>query len=591
MIAMPAFRMPISRRARLSMALVLVALAGPGGARAQGAPPYRVRMEMDVRIPMPDGVTLSADVYRPDAPGRFPVILVRTPYDNGTAASVARGKFWASRGYAYVVQDVRGRGDSDGTFYPLVTEAVDGDATVTWCGTQPWSSGKVGTFGGSYLGWTQAYLATIPNPHLAAMILVVTPPDPWRNFPVQFGAYSIATPSWLALLSGHTLQDLSELDLQGAFRHLPIRDADLVLGRRMPAWRDWLDHPTLDDYWRRQAYQEKLLATKVPILHVSGWYDDVLVGTLENFVNLTTRATDLAERERQWMLIGPWPHAVNSTSRLAGIDFGPDAVIDFDGVQRRFFDRWLKGIENGQERDPRVRLFVMGANEWRDEREWPLARARQVSWYLHSGGRANSLVGDGTLSTTAPGEERPDRYDYDPTDPAPFLGVETFSQVGTAEDYRPVERRDDVLVYSSAPFEEPLTVCGPVRARLFAASSARDTDWIVRLVDVHPGGYAQRINDGIVRARYRRGFERAELLTPGRVEEYEVDLWGTCLVLQPGHRLRVEVTSSALPKFDRNLNTGGPIGSESTGVIAHQTIHHDRLRPSALILPMIPNGR
>jgi putative CocE/NonD family hydrolase len=576
----------MTMRAVALTAALLFFLPGTGASQT-----YPVKMEFDVRVRMPDGITLSADVYRPDAPGKFPVILVRTPYDNGTAPNVRRGKFWASRGYAYVVQDVRGRGDSDGEFYPLIHEAVDGDATVTWAATQPWSDGKVGTFGASYLGWTQGYLATIPNEHLAAMILVVIPTDPWRNFPYWNGTISPAVVSWIAQESGHTQQDLSETDVMGSMYHLPLREADTRMGRVMKVWRDWIDHPMLDDYWRNQGYQEKLLNTRVPILHVTGWYDDVLAGTLENFVNMTTRATDPEERRRQWLVIGPWPHATNSTTQLAGVDFGPRALIDYDTLQIRFFDHWLKGKQNGFENDPHARIFVMGPNVWRDENEWPLARTRYTKYYLHSAGRANTGQGDGSLSTAAPSNEKPDHYDYDPADPAPFMGVSSYAQLGSADDYRPAESRNDVLVFSTPPVTQSLEVCGPVHAQLFASTSAKDTDWIARLIDVHPNGYAQRLREGIMRARFHKSIEHEDFVPPGQIEAFDLDLLSTCVRLLEGHRLRVEVTSSSLPLFDRNMNTGGKFGVETQGVVAHQTIYHDAQHPSHVIVPIVDTPR
>lgn len=546
---------------------------------------YAVKMEYDQRVPMRDGVTLSADVYRPDAPGTFPVILVRTPYDNATASYASDGMFWASHGYAYVVQDVRGRGESDGEFYPFIDEAEDGYDTQTWCGTRTWSNGKVGTTGGSYLGWTQVYAAGLENPHLAAMVSIVTPPDPTRNFPIQFGVYLPTTASWLAYISGKTNQDTSHIDLEAAYRHLPLVDMDTKFGRHIQAWRDWFDHPALDDYWKEQSYQESLLKSDVPTLHVSGWYDDVLVGTTENYVNLTTRGA----REKQWLLIGPWGHRVN-TRRVGEMDFGPGATIDFNAVQLRWFDHWLKGADNGVENDPRARLFVMGENRWRDENAWPLENTEYVKLFLRSGGRANSRFGDGVLSATPPestDDDPPDRYRYDPEDPVPFITEPNFSQIGGPDDYRAVERRDDVLVYTGPVLEAPLTVCGPLAVRLHAASSARDTDWTAKILDVHPDGFAQRLNDGIVRARFRNTPEREELLTAGEVEAYDIDCWSTCTVLLEGHRLRLEISSSAFPKFDRNLNTGGPIGKETEGVVAEQTVYHDNARPSYLVVPVV----
>lgn len=553
---------------------------------AEGA--HEVKIEYDQRARMRDGVYLSADVFRPDAPGRFPVILVRTPYDNASPAYARQGLFWASRGYAYVIQDVRGRGESEGEFYPLVHEAEDGYDTQTWCGTAPWSNGKIGTTGGSYLGWTQVYPAGLRNPYLVAMISIVTPPDPTRNFPIQHGVFNPTTVSWLAYISGKTLQDTSHIDLMAAYRTLPLREMDEGFGRRIRAWKDWFDHPTLDDYWKAQSYQEQLLDATVPILHVSGWYDDVLVGTTENYVNLTTRGATADARQRQWLLIGPWGHRVNTSRRLGDVDFGPEALIDFDEVQLRWFDHWLKGVDNGVESESKVRIFVMGENRWRSENEWPVGRTRTVEYFLHSGGRANSLFGDGRLEPSPPEDEPADTFRYDPENAVPFITEPNFSQVGGPDDYRPVERRDDVLVYSTAPLTEPLEVCGPLTVRLHAASSARDTDWTAKVLDVHPDGFAQRLNDGIVRARFRRSTEKESFLEPGRVESYDIDAWSTCVLMGEGHRLRLEISSSAFPKFDRNLNTGGRIGMETKGIVAEQTVYHDREHPSRVLIPVVP---
>jgi hypothetical protein len=567
-----------------ALALLALSLLPAAGAETR----YPVKIDYDQRVPMRDGVRLSADVFRPDAPGKFPVVLVRTPYDNASPAYARQGLFWASRGYVFVIQDVRGRGESEGEFYPLVHEAEDGYDTQSWCGTAPWSSGKVGTTGGSYLGWTQVYSAALRNPYLAAMISIATPPDPTRNFPIQHGAFSPTAVSWLAYISGKTLQDTSHIDLMAAYRRLPLHEIDEAFGRRIRAWRDWFDHPTLDDYWKKQSYQERLLESMAPILHVSGWYDDVLVGTTENYRNLTTRAAHEEARRKQWLLIGPWGHRVNTTRKLGDIDFGPEALIDFDSVQLRWFDRWLKDEKNGVESDPRVRIFVMGENRWRNENEWPLARTRTVEYFLHSGGRANSLFGDGRLDTEISEAEPPDTFRYDPEDPVPFITEPNFSQVGGPDDYRPVERRDDVLVYSTEPLSEPMEVCGPLKVQLYAASSARDTDWTAKILDVHPDGFAQRLNDGIVRARYRNSMAKEIILEPGRVESYDIDAWSTCVLLGEGHRLRLEISSSAFPKFDRNLNTGGPVGKETKGIVAEQRVFHDHERPSRLLIPVVP---
>lgn len=555
-------------------------IAAAGLLLALQAPQPAIVMTYDVRIPTRDGITLSADIYRPAADRPVPVILVRTPYDNGTAGHVAAGKAWARRGYAYVAQDVRGRGESDGTFYPLVTEADDGYDTIEWLARQPWSSGKVGMMGGSYLGWVQVYAAVRRPPSLKAIIPIVTPPDPDRNFPVQFGAYGPATLSWLAAISGRTMQDISQHDLRAVYSHLPLYEADQLLGRRLAAWRDWLDHPTRDAYWQGLAYQTELRQSEIPMLHVSGWYDDVLVGTTENFVNLRGRP-------HQRLLIGPWGHQINRR-RLGTFDFGSQAVVNLDSVYARWFDRWLRDVPNGVGEEPPVRIFVMEENRWRDEREWPLARTRYVKYYLASGGRANSRLGDGRLDTLPPGDQPPDRYRADPMNPYPFLTDDAFSQIGGPDDYREPQRRQDVLVYTSAPLRRPMEVCGPLQVRLHAASSARDTDWATKVLAVRPDGFAQRLNDGVVRARFRHGMERQVPLEPGKVEQYDIDNWSTCIRMGAGWRIRLEVASHAFPKFDRNLQTGGPIGKEAAGVVAEQTVYHDRERPSYLLLPVIP---
>jgi putative CocE/NonD family hydrolase len=549
-----------------------------------------ITTEFNVRIPMRDGVSLSADIYRPAGPGQFPVLLVRTCYlkEDGHRAS-EEGPWWAARGYAYVIEDVRGRGDSDGVFYPLINEAADGYDTQSWLGAQSWSSGRVGTLGSSYLGWTQVYTAGLNNPHLAAMIPTVTPPDPFRNIPYSHGVFSPVMGDWLAILDGHVMQDLSPVDDRAAYAALPLRDMDLRFGRRLRALRDWVDHPTLDAYWAAQSYQDEYLKTRVPGLHVSGWYDDVLVGTLENYTNLTTRAQNPAVRGQQWMIIGPWGHRINQSQRLGEIDFGAQALIDFRGTEKRWFDHWLTGADNGVEREPHVRLFVMGTNEWRSEAEWPIARTQYTKYFLHSDGKANGLAGGGMLTRTAPaGREPPDRFIYDPADPVPFLSDPGFTQMGGPEDYRQVEHRPDVLVYTTEPYPVSTEICGPLRVSLLAASSARDTDWTAKLLDVHPDGFAQRLNDGIVRARFRHSDSHEEFLVPGKPEAYAIDAWATCIAMQPGHRLRLEISSSAFPKFVPNLNTGGAGGSETLGVKASQTVFHDREHPSYVMVPIVP---
>jgi len=570
-----------------SLATSISATVAAQTAPASAAHPA-ISVDFNVRIPMRDGVELSADIYSPSTSGRFPVIVVRNPYTK-SAQWAQRGRWWAERGYVFVVQDVRGRGDSDGEFYPLVNEANDGTDTYNWAAKQRWSTGKVGGYGGSYAAWTQLYPVAAGNSSLSAMLPMAVPPDPDRGFPFVSGIAVPATATWLASIDGRTYQSLDSVDLQAAFDGRPLIEMDRRLGRAMPAWRDWISSGGLRDYWVKLSYQSALVNTTVPALWITGWYDDVLAGATENFSALTDEARSLETRERQWLVIGPWGHAINAGQKLGDIDFGPDAVIGLEGLQRRWYDRWLKGDDKAFT-EPRVRIFVMGSNKWASENEWPIKRTRYVRYFLHSGGKANTLNGDGSLSPTPPASsERSDRYRFDPDKPTPYTTGLDSRQMGGPDDYREVEKRGDVLVYSTPVMTSTMRACGPVKASLFATSSARDTDFTAKLLDVHPDGYAQRLNDGIVRARFRHGTQQTELLTPGRMESYSIDLWSTCIDVLPGHRLRLEISSSAAGKFDVNLNTGGDQATETRSVPADQQVHHDALRPSHILLPIVPS--
>ena len=551
--------------------------------------------EFNVRVPMRDGVILSADIYRPSAPEKVPVVLIRTPYTKSTMKYAELGVWWADHGYAFVVQDVRGRGDSAGAFYPLVNEAVDGFDTLAWIGAQTWSNGNVGMMGSSYLGWTQLYAAGERSPFLKAIIPAVAPPDPDRNFPKSNGVLMLEGIEWLSLIDGHTNQDRSPVDLDAVFRGLPLATLDARLGRNLPAWRDWVNHATHDEYWKGQSYEGKLANAQIPILLIDGWYDPVLPGATRNFINLSGATSDPQTLLQQHLLIGPWPHAINLYRQLGAIDFGPAALIDLPALQLRWFDHWLKGINNGVDKEARVHIFALGINRWFDESEWPIARTVYRKYFLHSGGHANSRLGDGQLSPTEPSKELPDHFRYDPSDPVPFLHVLSVTnreaqdpEASGPDDYRDVETRPDVLVYTSAPFDEPTMICGPLRVNLYAATNARDTDWTARVLDVHPDGFAQQLNQGIVRGRFRQGDEKEILLTPGETYDYDIDALSTCDELQKGHKVRLEVSSSAFPWFDRNLNTGGKLGVESRGIIAEQTVVHNRLHASYVLLPIVP---
>ena len=552
---------------------------------AAASPSYPLKIEFNRRVRMRDGVELSADVYRPDAPGKFPVIINRTPYTKTNASTLNFGKYFVSNGYIFVAMDVRGRGDSDGKFVPYVNDGQDGYDAIEWCAAQEWATGKVGTLGGSYNGRIQWLAAVKQPPHLAAMIVLVTPSDPFVEWPT--GQPLPMTISWYHFTSGHVAQNMEAVDWKKLYSHLPLMTMDEAMGRPNPLWKEEVEHSRLDSWWEPQRYQNKYEQVRVPVLGISGWYDDEQVGTPLNFIGMTTKGVDEKVKRSQKMLMGPWPHAINSTAKLGEVDFGSTAVIDMNGSWLRWFDYWLKGIDNGVMNEPPVRIFVMGQNIWRDENEWPIARTRWTKYYLHSNGHANTLQGDGTLSLVEPSTEPPDNYTYDPANPVPFITDASFAQIGGPDDYRKIEERNDVLVYSTDILSEDLEVCGPIRVKLSAASSAQDTDFMAKLIDVWPNGFAQRLTDGMVRARFRSGMDKPSLIEPGRVYDYDLDLWNTCQLYKKGHRIRLEISSSAFPKYDRNLNTAEPLGTSTRMVKAVQTIHHDRGRLSYVILPII----
>jgi putative CocE/NonD family hydrolase len=550
------------------------------------APTYETRTDFNLRVKMRDGVELSADVTRPAAEGRFPVILARTPYNKASGGKdrVELVRYFASRGYVFVAMDVRGRGDSDGEWVPYRHDGADGYDAIEWCAAQPWSTGKVGTIGGSYNGKTQWLTAVLRPPHLAAMIAMTSPSDPFVEFPT--GVPIPSDISWYHYTAGHVVQNEEAVDWLSVYDHLPLVTMDEAAGRPNAVWKDQFEHARLDSWWDAERYQNKLDQVQVPVLHISGWYDDEQIGTPLNYIGVSTRGAPEA-RKAQRLLMGPWPHALNSGTKLGEVEFGPTAKIDINAVWLRFFDRWLKGVDDGLDREPPVRIFVMGENVWRDEAEWPLARTRYTKYYLH-GGRANSLLGDGSLSTTEPSAEKPDTYTHDPARAVPFITDPSFAQLGGPDDYRSVERRDDVLVYSTGPLSQDTEVCGPIKARLWASTSGKDADFMAKLLDVWPDGFAQRLSDGMVRARFREGMDRPAPVEPGRAYPLDVDVWNTCQLFRAGHRIRLEIASSAFPKFDRNPSTGEPLGKTARLERSEQKILHDREHPSHLVLPIVP---
>ena len=584
---------------------------------AQGSQPqYRVAVQRDVPFQTRDGVTLRADVYRPEAEGRFPVLLSRLPYDKTGRQRPGEIDYFVERGYALIYQDTRGRFASEGDeYYPLIWEAQDGYDAVEWAAGLPWSDGNVGTMGQSYLGATQYLLLPTRPPHLKTAFPVSASADFHQSWVYHTGgAFEFGWQIPYAILMARdslarqgltdTLLPVLERDItdpvipfaqpltEAAYRRLPLTCWDDLLKPVARYLGDYLRHPDDGPYWWAINLERQLHNINIPMYHVTSWYDIFLRGGLAAFSGLREHAMDEKARRHQKLLVGPWAHLFpynSPTSRGTGdIDFGDSAKIELKETQLRWFDHWLKGIDTGIGDEPPVKLFVMGENVWRDENEWPLARTRYTPYYFHSQGQANSAGGDGSVSAEAPGEEPSDHFVYDPDDPVPTRGGNTLIIAVGVQDQREVEARQDVLVYTGEPLREPLEVTGPITVTLFAATSAPDTDFTAKLVDVRPDGYARNLADGIIRGRYRASRTYPTLLQPDTVTKFTIDLWATSHVFLPGHRIRVDISSSNFPRFDRNLNTGEDPATGSRFQSARQTVFHDSRYPSHILLPVIP---
>jgi hypothetical protein len=545
---------------------------------------------------MRDGTVLRADVYRPDTDARVPVIVIRTPYDRSNALVAAAGIDPAravDAGFAVVCQDIRGRFASEGRFQPFVDEPHDGYDTIEWAAAQPWSTGAVGMAGRSYGGAAQWLAAAERPPHLKALFPVAIGSNFFDGWIYQGGAFQLGFNLFWALLIDAP-KEAARAATHG--RHLPLATVPVLRDHgRAPFYFDWIEHSTDDDFWRRLAVYRHYGRVDVPCYNVTGWYDVFLGGTLDNFTRMQAEGGSEVARRGQKLLVGPWGHGstYGPYPDHAYPAFAPSDAVDLAEVQLRFFARHLKGERNGIEDEPPVRIFVMGENRWRDEGQWPLARTRYTPWYFHGPAAPGAA---GALSEAAPVQEAPEEYVYDPRDPAPTVGGPTslpallFGSSSGPHDQRRVEERPDVLTYTSAPLERALETTGPLQVRLFAATSAPDTDFVAKLMDVGPDGESRILAEGILRARFREGFDQPKLVQPGEVHAYSIDLKATAHVFAAGRRVRVAVTSSSFPRFDRNPNTGRALGVDGPEDLrpARQTVFHDRDRPSHVLLPVIP---
>ncbi len=587
-------------RVRILVPALAILAAGPI-ARADDV--FAVTTEMGIESKMRDGTVLRADVYRPKSEGTFPVLLERTPYNkSGSAGFAIRA---AAQGYVVIIQDVRGRYTSDGDWYPFKNESNDGYDTVEWAATLPYSNGKIGMIGGSYVGATQMLTAIAHPPHLAGICPIVTASNYHDGWTYQGGAFEQwFNESWTSGLAQDTLNRAVQKNtnaLYGIWRlpltayplfNLPSASPDSDQTRSLaPYFLDWLAHPNYDDYWKRWSIEEHFSDINVPMLTIAAWYDIFLGGSLRNYIGVKQHGASDAARKGQRLIVVIGGHA-GSGRKIGEVDFGPEANRDEDDMILAWYDFLFKNAYNDFASAKPVRIFVMGANQWRDEDDWPLPRARETSYFLHSSGKANSQKGDGSLSTVPPRSESSDHYVYDPENPAPTIGgplcCDSKHLKPGPRDQRPVEARDDVLVYSTPPFAQDLEVTGPVRLELFASSTAVDTDFTAKLVDVAPDGFAQNLTEGILRGRYRDSQEQPTLLNPGQTYKFSIDVWATSNLFRKGHRLRLEISSSNFPRFDRNLNTGEENATARKPVSATNTIYHDADHPSVLILPIVP---
>jgi putative CocE/NonD family hydrolase len=572
--------------------------------------PFQVVRDDDLAMTTRDGVVLRADAYRPEGPGPYPVLVRRTPYGkrtNDLAAGFSEAHYFASHGYLVVVQDTRGRFTSEGAWYPFIYEARDGYDTIEWAAALPGSNGAVGTFGQSYGAISQYLAATQRPPHLRTCIPVSAYQLTFENYWYNAGALEL---SWLLSYFVNMAEDvlategdrasIAELArlkadpavrfsalTEDALRHLPLRDWIDRLGRGAPFLADILWHSTDGPYWWATDLSRQLFNISVPMLHFGSWYDIANRDTPLCFTGL--RSSALEARDGHALVMGPWAHQLPFSQPTSGgtgdIDFGPEAAISLVDIERQWFDHYLKAQGTGLPCPP-VRIFVMGENRWRDEQQWPLARTDYTSYYLHSGGSANTLSGDGTLSAEAAEDEPADHYRYDPDRPVPTAGGRFVG--GGVADQRKNQSRADVVVYTGPELAEDVEITGPCTVHLHAMTTAADTDFVAVLSDVRPDGYAHNLAEGIVRGRFRESLGTPSPLRPGTPYEFTIQLWNVSHVLRAGHRIRLHITSSDFPRWDRNAGTGAPTGTDTILRAADQTVLHDRVHPSRLVLPVIP---
>ncbi len=550
----------------------------------------------DVKIPTRDGIRLSADLFIPLGEGRFPAIFNMTPYGTvpDSETLLAAAESYTLRGYVYVAVDVRGRYDSEGEWYAHpAAERHDGCDVLDWIAVQSWSNGKVATVGHSYSGWTQWPIAQECHPHHVAMASSGSPTNLFQDWPNIDGVLSLQPiVTWaLGMMPGRGNEaevPAPELSWKEALWHLPLSELDaLMAGRNVPYWQDWLAHDTLDDFWMALQMQGKYGRIQIPTFNVSGWYDARLKGQVAAYLEVMKTTKD---RSSHFLVIGPWLHSpVGRAPVFAMRDFGPQGNLDVDKIRCDWLDHVVQGKQKPELEG--VLYFLQVANEWRQASAWPLENTRFVKHYLDSNGSANTLHGDGRLRTDRAGVGPADAYTYDPDDPVPTNWSPTRADgILSTEpiDSRPVQERQDVLVYSTTPLAEHTEVTGPVTATIYFSTDVVDTDITVKLLDIDSQGVAFQLTHGIARACFRNSYTRKELLTSGEVYAVEVELQPTSNLFRKGHSIRIEVSSSNFPFYARNLNRGENNSTTTERRPAHTRILHSDEHPSHIVLPVVP---
>ena len=564
------------------------------------------RLMINIPVPMRDGVNLSADIWLPassQGDGPWPALLLRTIYDNQEPRYMGWTRKFIERGYAVVVQDCRGRGDSGGEWDPYVCELNDGYDTHEWVGQQSWCDGNVGTFGLSYPGFTQTLPASLRSKYLKAVAPIASQQDNYGHHRVNGVIHHSVSLTFLNML-GHSMQSesLKHYDQQEFFKTLPIDTAMEVVTRTHPYYKGVIDHEQYDDWWDSYSLRNKYSEMAVPSLFITGWFDSLSHENFKLFNGWTTQARTEDARKKTKLIVGPWSHQVSPWGRepmgengeYQDRTFGRQGLWDIVDMHTHWYDQRLKGIDTGIDDEPPIKLFVMGQNEWRYENEWPLARTEWTKYYLH--GTGDSAGTGGWLSPDlAAIDETADRFTYDPTDPVPSWGAQYQSlDLCGPRDRTAIEQRADVLTFTSAVLTQAVEVTGPVTATIWASSDALDTDFTAALVDVEPAaedgeeGRPIILCEGIVRARFRNGTDNPEMMAPGEIYEFDIDMWDTSNLFEEGHRIRVEISSSNFPRYNRNLNSGNPIATDTEITVANQQVYHDSLHPSHITLPVIP---